>query len=139
MSWADTEAFVAVVETVPALAESTFLSVVPEALLPAPVPYVIVHPSDGVDDTDRVTGPRVSEHPMFTLHIVGDSTNQAQIITGLVKAKFVTGGRFTPPVVAGRRNGRGYWRSPLPVQVDGDVTPPLIFQVVEVGWTSDPA
>lgn len=139
MTWADTQAVQTVIESVPALAVKTFVSVTTPNGVKIDAPYVVIHPSDGVDDTDRVTGPRVTEHPDFTLHVVGASAEQTQIMAGLVKAKFVTGGRFTPPVVVGRRNGRGYWRSPVPLQVDTALTPAVIYQVVELGWVSDPA
>jgi len=139
MSWADTQAVVAAIQQVPAVADSTFPVLAPVQPELQPLPYVVVFPSDGVDTADRVTGPRVSEHPAFTLHVVGSSANQTQVVTGLIKARFVTGGRFIPPVVEGRRNSRGYWRSPIPLQTDTDVDPALIYQVIELGWVSEPA
>jgi len=139
VSWADTEAVVAVIEQVPALATSTFVTLAPVSPVLQPVPYVVVHPSAGVDTADRVTGPRVSEHPDFTLHVVGSSANQVQVVVDLLKPKFVQQGRFIPPLVEGRRNSRGYWRSPIPLQTDTDVDPALIYQVIELGWVSEPA
>lgn len=141
MSWADTEAVVAIIQTVPALTTATYVTKAPKPDPPAtlPLPYVIVHPSDGIDEATRYTAPPTTEHPEFTLHIVGGSANQSQVITGLIKAKFLVNGFIVPPVVTGRRNRSGYWRSPLPIQTDTDVTPSLVFQVIELGWTSEPA
>lgn len=139
MSWADTLAVKARAETLVALASKTFVTVTEPVGTKIAAPYLVIHPSDGVDVATRVTGPRVAENPMFTLHIVGSSANQVQIITGLLKALFVVNGFMVPPVVAGRRARAGYWRSPIPIQTDTDVTPALIYQVIELGWVSEPA
>lgn len=142
MSWADTSAVVAKVQSVPSLATSTYVTLVPKPVVPAtvlPLPYVIVHPSDGDDEATRFTGPPVTTNPMFTFHVVGGSAESVQVVTGLVKAKFLVDGFIIPPVVAGRSNRDGYWRSPIPLQIDRDVTPALVYQVIELGWVSDPA
>lgn len=139
MSWADTQAVIALIQSVPALAGAkTFPTIAPTGPQ-LTMPYCVVHASDGSDEATRLTGPAVTEHPAFTLHIVGSSANQAQILCGLVKPKFVVGGFFIPPTVSGRRNSGGYWRSPIPLQSDTDVSPPLVYQVIELGWDSDPA
>lgn len=130
--------------TTNAFATHVFTTLVP-ATLPlwtgttSGYPYVIIHPGEGNDDTDRVTAPRTTTHPEFTLHFVGLTAVSVQKSMELVKPKFVTGGRFICPTVSGRRNKLGYWRFPLPtLQTDRDVTPWLIYGVVELGWTSDP-
>lgn len=137
MSVADTAALKAAIETVGSLNGHTFVTLVPAGT--QTLPYVIIHPAEGEDDTDRVTAPRYTSHPEFTLHIVGASATSVQTVFGLLKTKFVVNGRPTPPSVSGRRNTRAYWRSPLPIQTDRDVTPWLVYQVVEFGWVSDPA
>lgn len=142
MTWADTQAVTAIIQTVPALATATYVTTAPKPVAPAvalPLPYCLVHPSEGIPEATRFTGPPITEHPEYTLHIVGGSANQVQVVTGLIKAKFLVNGFIVPPTVAGRRNKSGYWRSPMPIQTDSDVTPALIFQVIEFGWTSDPA
>lgn len=102
-------------------------------------PYVIIHPAEGIDDTDRVTGPKSTTHPEFTLHIVGLTAASVQKATELVKAKFITAGRGITVTVSGRSNRPVYWRSPMPLQTDRDVVPWLVYAVVELGWTSYPA
>lgn len=138
MSWDDTAAVRGTIQTVPILATATFISRTPDGVV-QPVPYVVIHPADGTDAQSRFTGPYSSLHPEFTLHIVGDTAELVQAVTGLVKAEFVVDGFVVPPAVDGRTGKNGYWRSPLPIQVDNDVSPALIFQVIELGWTSDPA
>lgn len=142
MSWADTQFLVALIQTVPALASSTWVTQVPIAATgqpPAAFPYALVHPADGADEQTRFTGPASTEHPAFTVHLVGGSANQCKVVAELVKAKIIVGGFGIVPTVSGRRNQRMYWRSPIPIQTDKNATPPLCFYVAEVGWTSDPA
>lgn len=143
MSWAETAAVAATIKTVPILASAVYVSLAPKPTAPAttlPLPYVIVHPSEGVDEQARFTGPPTIENPEVTLHIVGASVEQTQIVTGLVRAKFQPSlaGFVIPPTVAGRRTRDAYWRSPQSIQVDRDVTPPLTYQVIELGWISEP-
>lgn len=142
MSWADTAAVVAVIQSVPSLVTAVYVTKAPKPTAPAtalPLPYVIVHPQPGRDEQSRFAGPPVLENPKFTLHLVGVSGEQALAVLDLVKPKFHTDGFVTPPVVSGRSNKNGYWDSPVPVQVDTDVTPSLVYAVIELGWTSEPA
>lgn len=136
MSWADTTAVVTAVKTVTALATATYVSVAPSTTTK---PYAIVHPKDGIPEPSRVTGPALTEYPEFTLHIVGTSTNSVQVVADLLKAVFVVNGFPVPRTVAGRINRDAYWRMPLPIQVDNDPTPALVWAVIEYGWTSDSA
>lgn len=144
MTWADTSAVVTTIKTVPILASAVYVTEAPKPTAPAtvlPLPYVIVHPADGVDEQARFTGPDTIQSPEVTLHIVGESANQVQVVTSLVRAKFQpsTSGFVIPPTVSGRRNRDAYWRAPTPIQSDRDVTPHLIYQVIELGWVSEPA
>lgn len=139
MSWSDTSAVKTVIETVPALTTATFVVVVPAGTSPIVGPYVVIFPSDGISEATRFTGPPTTEHPDYTLHIVGSSVHQVQVLASLIKTEFVTDGFVIPPEVSGRRARSGYWSAPVPVQVDAAVTPNLVYQVIELGWTSDPA
>lgn len=141
MGWADTVATQALIGEVPALTGHVFVATA-KGTDGAPIvgPYAVLWPIDGADDTDRLAGPPVVTHPAFTLHIVGASANQVQVIAGLVKAKFTSpSGFITAPDVTGRSNTGAYWRSPIPLQTDTDVTPALVYQVIELGWDSSPA
>lgn len=109
---------------------------------PAPIlakPYIIVHPNQGTDEAARFMGPPTTEYPEYTLHIVGNSASSVETVTANIKAKFHTNGFFIPPTVSGRRNTRGYWRMPTPINTDHDVTPWLVYAVIELGWVSEPA
>lgn len=142
MSWADTAAVRAVIQTVPALATSTFVTTAPKATPPAqvyPTPYVVIHPHGGFDQQSRFTGPSVLENPSWTLWLVGTSAEQAIALVDLVRPKFHLNGFVNPPTVAGRSYKNGFWRSPIPLQSDTDVSPTLVYAVVELGWTSEPA
>lgn len=138
MTWDDTLAVKAKLQNVAAFASNTFVTVVPSDNI-VRTQYALIHPSEGTDEQTRVSGPPVTTHPRFTLHVVGSSAESVQRNTALVKAQFLTDGFIVPPVVSGRRNSNGWWSSPIPIQVDSDVTPPLVYQVIELGWTSDPA
>ena len=136
-----TDAVEARAKTVVPLTTKTFVSFAKrDANGELPVaPYAVIHPADGVDSQERVSGPRVAQHPMFTFHIVGSSYRNCQEVTELLKAKFIAGGIPIQINVSGEK-GRGlYWHSPQPTQVDNDIKPPLIYNVVEVGWISEPA
>jgi len=134
---ADTNAVVAIIESVPILASGVTVTFWPSNKPPATPPWVIVHPAEGNDDSDRLTAPGGTSHPSFTLHIVGSQASQVQTVTGLVKAKFVDGRDvFTPPTITGRLNQGGYWNAPIPIQIDDSVIPNLAYQVIEMGWES---
>lgn len=128
------------IKTIPALTSKTFVSIAPRdsaGKLPA-APYVVVHPSDGIDEQDRLSGPRTLYTPDFTLHIVGASYDNAQTVTELVKSKFVVDGFGVYLTVQGENTGRVQWSVPTPTQVDNSVTPPLVYNIVELGFTSQP-
>lgn len=142
MSQADTDAMVALVESVPILADATHVTLAPKASdgsSPLLYPYALVHPKGGIDEQTRVTGPYSTEHPEFTIHLAGGSAEQVQTITDLLKAEVKPSGVGVIVTVSGRKNQRAYWRQPLPIQTNTSVTPPMCFAVVEVGWISDPS
>jgi hypothetical protein len=128
------------IQTVTGLASKTFVSVAPRTagVLPA-APYVVIHPSDGDDSQERLTGPRREYHPAFTLHVVGASYDNAQTVTELIKAKFVVSGLGVYLTVSGETTERCVWSVPIPTQVDNSLTPPLIYNVVELAFDSYPS
>jgi len=138
MTWADTLAVKAKVQAVAAFASATFVTAVPSSATEY-TQYAMVHPSEGIDEQTRASGPPVTTHPRYTLHIVGSTAESVQKNTALVKAQFVTDGFMIPPAVTGRRNYNGFWSSPIPIQPDNDSNPPALYQVIELGWSSDPA
>lgn len=129
------------IKSIPALASKTYVSIAPRdsaGKLPA-APYVVVHPSDGDDTQERMTGPRSTYHPDFTLHIVGSSYDNAQTVTELIKSKFVVDGFGVRLSVPDENTFGCRWSVPAPTQVDNSVTPPLVYNVAELGFESEPA
>lgn len=129
----------ATIETIPALASKTFLSVAPRVnnALPA-APYVVIHASDGTDEQDRFAGPQSVYQPNFTLHIVGSSYDNAQTVTELIKAKFVVNGFGVFLTVTGEQTRRCRWSMLQPTEVDNSLGSPLIYNVVELAFDSSP-
>lgn len=143
MSWADTAALKARIETVGNLAAKTFVT---EAKYPPPnsttkvdPPFVVIHPADGVNESESATGPRVVTHPEFTIHVVGASANSAGVVLDLLKTNLFPNGKGIRLTVTGRRNDPLWFESPVPAQLDTSVTPPLTYHVVRCGWRSQPA
>jgi hypothetical protein len=142
VSWADIQFVQSLVQSVPSLASSSYLTVAPKQAVgqpPAAYPYALIHSAGGTDTQGRVAGPASTEHPEFTIHLVGESAEQCQALVDLVKAKVIVGGFGIIPTVTGRSNKRMYWRMPIPIQTNTDVTPVLCYAVVEVGWVSEPS
>lgn len=142
MSLADVVFVQTIVETVPILASSTFVTLVPKpgsGQPPIAYPYALIHPTGGTDEQTRYTGPASTEHPEFTIHIAGASAEQVQTVTDLLKAVVIVDGFGIIPAVTGRRNQRMFWRQPIPIQSNTEVVPPMCFAVVETGWVSDPS
>lgn len=137
MSKKHTDALVALLKTIPAFASKTFVTIIPEGTKPTS-PYLLVHPADGSDSQERVTGPRVTQHPRFTLHTVGGSYDQVAAGAKLIKDKLVVSGRGVTLTVAGDVCQPVWYESPVPIQVDPDVTPSLVYHVAEVGFRADP-
>lgn len=134
---------VSTIQSFPALSTKTFVMVArnpaPNAAVKVLPPYVVVHPTDGVDDTDRLTGPSVTKRPRWVIHSVGVDAEQAAWAAEQVKNRLIIGGLGVVPVIEGERPGALWYSSPTPIQLDTDVTPALCFHVAECGFTSDPA
>ena len=138
---AHTNAVVARIQSIPALAVKTYKLVAPrdaQGKLPV-APYAVLQPSDGTDTQERFSAPRSTQHPRFVLHIVGSSYDNAQTVTELVKAKFITPVTFVPIQVnvAGESGRNLTWSAAQPTQQDDDLQPPLIYNTVELGWDSE--
>lgn len=140
MSRKHDNALLAILRTIPAIATKTFVTKVTstDGAVVKP-PYAIIHPVDGTDDTDRLVGPAVTQHPRWTIHSVHNSTDQAKWLGEQVKAKLIVAGVGIVPTIEGERPGQFWYASPTPVQVDDDFTPSLFFHVAECGFSSDPA
>lgn len=143
MTWLDTEALTALIETIPALENATFVG---EAKNPAPneetvvvPPYVVLFPADGVNSAESLTGPKVVTNPEFTGWAVGDSAEQAGVILTLLSTLLFPSGLGARVAVAGRRNDRLWFESPVGLQRDTSVTRPLHYHVFRTGWRSQPA
>jgi hypothetical protein len=136
-----TEAVKARIESIPAFASATFVGDVPRTATGELVerPYIAVHPADGIDTQERFTGGRRTQHPRFTLHVVGDSYTNVATITRDLKARFISRGVGIPLEVPGETTRNLHWSSPEPIQWDRDVTPPVAYQVIELSFDSDPA
>lgn len=131
-----TDSLVALLKTIPAFATKTFVTIASGA---APtLPYVLVHPSDGQDTQERVTGPRITQHPRWTIHTVGSSYDQVSAGAKLIKDKLVVSGRGVTLIVTGEVCQPCWYESPVPIQVDSDVVPPLVYHIAEVGFRADP-
>lgn len=136
MSRKHTQALVAKTRELAAFASKTFVTLVPHGTEP---PYIIWHPAQGENTQERVTGPRVTKHPRYTGHIVGETADQVQLLMDLLEEKLFPGGRGVVLTVAGERSFPLWFSSPLPVQVRTDPLPAIVYGVVECGWRSDPA
>jgi len=127
------------IETVPALALATYVTLAVNADgSPVQLPYVVIHPADGTDDSDRLAGPSVTQHPRFTIHSVGSTYEQAVWAAEKVKAVLVVGGIGVTPAIAGERSGSFWYSVPQAVQTDNEVNPPLVYHTAECGFISTP-
>ena len=70
---ADNDAVKAKYESVAALASKVF---VVEAPHDTELPYAVLYPMGGRDTQERVTGPRITRHPRFTVPIFGETADQ---------------------------------------------------------------
>jgi hypothetical protein len=129
------------IKTIPALATKTYELTAPrdaQGKLPI-APYVVVQPDDGTDSQMRFTGGRTRRNLRVVLHIAGSSYTNAQTVTELVKPLFITAGGFGIQINVTGEAGKNLRWSAQPTQKDDDVTPPLIFNTVELLWESEPS
>lgn len=133
-----TNALKALLEGAPALAGKVHVTLATGAGGALSLPYVVIHPSDGTDAADRFTGPKQVFNPRFTLHSVGADANQAAATAEAVKRCLIVNGFGVSPTVPGENSKRLWYSVPMPLQVDRDVSPPLVFHVAECGFESSP-
>lgn len=100
-------------------------------------PYWVIHPQDGNDEQTRFTGPKLTQHPRFTIHSVGLSYDSAAIAGENVKKILIVNGFGVVPAIGGENSRRVWYDVPIPVQTDADVTPAIAFHVAECGFESD--
>lgn len=131
-----TDALVAATQEVSQLHGRTFVTQAPRGTLP---PYIVWHPAKGRNTQDRVSGPKATKNPRFTGHIVGEDADQVLYIADLLEDKLFPGGRGIVIIVPGERAKPLWFESPLPVQVQDDPQPTIVYLIVEVGWASSPA
>lgn len=122
-------------QEIPAFATKTFLTIVPTGTT---LPYIVWHPANGVNVQDRVTGPRSTRNPQFTGHVVGSTAEQVLVLLDLLEAKLFPGGRGIRIDVTGEKGRPLHYSNPIPVQVQTDPQPTVVYGVVEVDWLSDP-
>ena len=123
-------------QEITAFATKTYFSIVPSGTV---APYIVWHPANGSNVQDRVTGPRSTRNPSFTGHIVGGSAEQVLVLLDLLEAKLSPNGRGIRIDVTGERGRPLNYSNPIPVQVQTDPQPTVVYGVVEVDWLSDPA
>lgn len=136
MSKAQSDAVKARIQTYPLVATKTFKSIVDHGTLP---PYVVIHGAPGTDTQERFTGGRTTSNPRYTLHLVGVDADQVEVMTDRLKAKFIANGLGIPLSVPGETCRSLWWSAPVPIQVSTDPLPQMAWQVVELGWTAEPA
>lgn len=128
-------------KSVPAFTTKTFVvrgHKTAAGVLVAP-PLVVIYPAEGIPTQERFSGPRSTQHPRWTIHIVGTSYGQVSDCTDLLKAQFIDSHGFGIPwVVAGWSVRNVAWSAPVPIQEDTDVTPSVLYQVVELSLDADP-
>lgn len=135
MSEQHTDALVAKTQEIAAFAQKTFVTLADHGTEP---PYIVWHPASGVNTSGRITGPRVTKNPEYTGHIVGESAAQVQRLTDLLEEKLFPGGRGVVLGVEGENPKPLRFACPLPIQVQTDPQPTVIYAVVEVGWSTQP-
>jgi hypothetical protein len=117
----------------PILAACTFEGVV--AVSPTrPNKFIAVFPDSGFREQSRYTGGQIQETYSFTIHSVGQTPEQAQLIAErvyqqLLGAKLSIPGRVCRPMRAVVSR---------PVQIDKDVTPPMHYSVDAFELTTEP-
>ncbi|GAB3125925.1 hypothetical protein [Glaciibacter psychrotolerans] len=133
-----TTAIESLAKTAPAFASKTFVLVARDPVGKIPTtPYLVIYPADGADTQERNTGSNSTQHPRFTLHVVGSSYGQVATAVKQLKDRFVINGFGVEMSVPGEQSGKLWFESPLPIQVDNDINPGLAYQVLEIGWSAD--
>jgi hypothetical protein len=135
-----TDALKAKTQEIAAFATKTFITQAkyPNSTDKVLPPYIVWHPAPGVNSQPGITSPRATRNPRFTGHIVGVDADQVQVLMDLLEAKLFPGGRGVVLTVTGERSKPLTYECPVPIQVQSDPQPAVIYGVVEVGWSADP-
>jgi len=107
-------------------------------MLTAP-PYVVLHPLNGADDQDRLTGPGARREPSWVLHCVGESSGAAEVVAERVDEVYRPRLRGIRVAVEGRRTKPIRRTDMAPVQEDDAVRPSIWFVPVTYSFESTPA
>lgn len=118
-----------------ALGQRVYITTAPKD---AVMPYLVWHPARGTNQQAAVTGPRVIRRPRFTGHIVAATAEQVEVITDLLEELLMPHGRGIVIDVDGEKSYPLSFDAPLPIQAAKDPQPTIAYQVIEVGWTSQP-
>jgi hypothetical protein len=135
MSKKHTDALKAKTQEITAFATKTFITLAPHETA---TPYIVWHPAQGENEQTGITGPRSRKNPRYTGHVVGGTAEQVQVLVDLLETKLYPGGVGVTLTVAGERSKPLWFSSPLPIQVQTDPQPTIVYAVVEVGWSADP-
>ena len=129
----------AALQQIPALTGRVYVSLAVNATgVAVKPPYAVIHPSDGSDQSDRLAGPAVVQHPRWVIHSAGLTYKQAQDAAEAIKAKLIVGGLGIIPTISGEQAERFWYESPQPIQTDTDASPPYLYHTAEVGFKSTP-
>lgn len=115
----------------PFLAAITFDGLVTDG----PSHYASVFMNNGYREAERLTGPPVTATFTATIHSVGTTPDQAQLVAEHVFAQLLG----HTPTVTDRQCRRIRHAASQPVQADRDVTPWIWFCADQFDLTSDPA
>lgn len=104
------------------------------------VPRIMIHPANGIDTVERLSGPAGHQHPRYTIHAVDISYNNVAGLLEDLKAQFIDPhGRALPFDIPGWLIQDVKWSEPQPVQVDTDTSSPqLLYGVAELSFDADP-
>jgi hypothetical protein len=140
MSKKHTDALKAKTQELVAFATKTFITLAqyPNSTTKPVAPYIVWHPAQGENEQTGLTGPRSRKNPRYTGHLVGRDADEVQGLLDLLEAKLCPGGVGVTLTVAGERSKPLWFSSPLPIQVQTDPQPTIVYAVVEVGWSADP-
>lgn len=131
-----TAALVAASETVDGLEGKVFRTQAPHGIRP---PYLVWHATQGENTQDRVSGPRSTRNPEYTGHLVGEDAAQVEVFMDALEAVLFPGGRGITLTVTGESARPLLYSAPVPIQVQNDPQPSIVYGVVEVSWVSHPA
>lgn len=113
------------------LADSTFEGEVSAR----PARYCTVYVDSGFRQVERFTGGSGVADFSFTIHSVGSTQEQAQLVAERVFAQLLD----WTPTIAGRNSRRMRHVASRPVAYDTDIDPPLYFAVDVFDLTTAPA